>query len=119
MASAQELAALFNDGELGKLLVARFGGELGHLNLNKDSDFLLVFKDKGEVPEEEAIVAAVRQHYGGLGYMVELRGSVKACTLVVRYENQSELCLVNIAITTHYPFNGGHACLRATCTITA
>ncbi len=111
MASAKELVALFNNGELGKLLVQKFGGELGHTPPNKDADFLVVFKNEADVPEPAVVKTVVEDHYRKLGYPIKSESYSNGSTAFAIVLDE---VIIAITITTRYPFDGKHASIRAT-----
>ncbi len=111
MASSKELVELFNGGALGRLLTQTFGGELGHTPPNKDADFIVVFKNQTDVPEPAAVKTAVEDYYRKLGYPIKSESYSNGST---GFAIVLDEVIVAITITTHYPFDGAHACIRAT-----
>ena len=111
MASMEELVALFNEGALGKLLVKTFGGELGHTHANKDSDFLITFKNETDIPSAKKIGGVVVGYYGKLGYGIEINTPDDHSLTFSIIEGS---VLVVGSITIHYPHANKRSNLRAT-----
>lgn len=113
MASITELVALFNNGELGKLLAREFNGERGHVHPNEDSDLIIVFESNEDTPSVDEINEVVTRHYSQLGYRVILDGygakNVIGCSF--RSDDSDEYC-VCVTISTSYPFNGKRSAMR-------
>ncbi len=73
MASITELVSLNDGGDLGNLLVRRFGGILRQFCRCKDSEFKIVFEEGRIAPASNSIYWAVVPHYTELGYIVDAR----------------------------------------------
>ena len=79
MPSIQELNDLSIKGDVGKLLVHAFSGEVGFTFPRADSTFQVGFSSREAVPEIEAVEKVIRKHYEMLGYSVTSEISPNEC----------------------------------------
>lgn len=119
MASLPELVALFNNGELGKLIANTFHGERGFVYANEDSDLLVVFSSEKATPSPQLLKQLIKDHYSKLGYVVEFTaGSIDGDLFGVEFRISGDVVVV-VTITTRYPNNDHCRNVRITSIILA
>lgn len=113
--SADNLIEMSNNGEFGKLLVHRFGGQRGRTYPREDSEFLIVYENEDKVPSAEQVSKLITEQCERLGYEVQksdLTGKdLWTCTIIVPYDNR---VVMNVVVTVPYPFTGRDIALRMT-----
>jgi len=121
MASEEKLIELNNQGDLGRMLAERFGGELGYVQPRQDSDLMIGFESRAKTPTAQAIREVVVEHYTRLGYEVHVPGlqSPDAFDAFVFFGAKGERVEVYVNISTFYPLvpGDGHNHLRLTTTL--
>ena len=121
MASSEELADLFKNGQLRKLLIRAFGGSVKTVGKDGDFEFILNFENGVNPPSAEAIAKTVTHHYRSIGYTVEnseVRDDYFGA-LICHNRTNIEGRVISVLITTNYisPELGGKNGLRVGCEI--
>lgn len=112
MASLKDLLELSIQGDIGKLLIKTFGGELGRLLPRKDNEFLVVYPEGTKAPEATSIAKTVETHYRSLGYILDPIWVKNNCFQAnVTLDGDEKFRCLAVVITTHFPFSGHHRCL--------
>ncbi len=104
-----------NNGEFGKLLVHRFGGQRGRTYPREDSEFLIAYDNEEKVPTAEQVRNLITEHCESLEYEVQksdLTGrDLWTCTITVPHDDRT---VMNVVVTVRYPFAGKNNAIRVT-----
>ncbi len=110
MASKEELANLFANGNLGKLLANKFHGTRGRLYPKQDFELLVVFSADIGAPTLEVVEAAVVECYSAHGYLVKIDGRTEnELSGTVSYQEtcpSDPVSAVHFSIRNDYPYPG-------------
>lgn len=109
MKTKEDLVKLLEEGQLGQYVATRFGGTRGCVSPVADSDFMIGFPSKKEVPSKGIVLLAAHDFLQNQGFCFELYNiSPQSWTGSVSLKSTSGNVpdgdqIVSIQITANYP----------------